>query len=68
MLTTPNPWNFQRVLHTLAATQEVPRHIYSIREEARGSRPNPEEPGFRLVARDEGSFPCLVVEEFPAFP
>ena len=20
------PWNFQRVLHTLAATQEVPRH------------------------------------------
>ena len=23
---TPNLWNFQRVLHTLAATQEVPRH------------------------------------------
>ena len=22
---TPNPWNFQRVLHTLAAIQEVPR-------------------------------------------
>ena len=26
MLITPNLWNFQRVLHTLAATQEVPRH------------------------------------------
>ena len=25
-LITPNLWNFQRVLHTLAATQEVPRH------------------------------------------
>ena len=24
-LNTPNLWNFQRVLHTLAATQEVPR-------------------------------------------
>ena len=23
---TPNLWNFQRVLHTLVATQEVPRH------------------------------------------
>ena len=26
MLTTPNLWNFQRDLHTFAATQEVPRH------------------------------------------
>ena len=26
MLFTPKLWNFQRVLHTLAATQEVPRH------------------------------------------
>ena len=26
MLITSNIWNFQRVLHTLAATQEVPRH------------------------------------------
>ena len=25
-LITPNPWNFQRVLHTLATTQEVPQH------------------------------------------
>ena len=40
----------------------------STQEEARGSRPNPEEPRFRLVARDEGSFPYLVGKEFPAFP
>ena len=33
-LITPNLWNFQRVLHTLAATQEVPRHT---RLHARGS-------------------------------
>ena len=33
-LFTPNLWNFQRVLHTLAATQEVPRHT---RLHSRGS-------------------------------
>ena len=37
-------------------------------KEARGSRPHPEEPSFRLVARDEGSFPSLVWKEFRAFP
>ena len=26
MLITPNLWNFQMVLHTIAATQEVPQH------------------------------------------
>ena len=31
---SPNLWNFQRVLHTLAATQEVPRHT---RLHSRGS-------------------------------
>ena len=31
---TPNPWNFQRVLQTLAATEEVPRHT---RLHSRGS-------------------------------
>ena len=36
-------------------------------EEARGSRTHPEEPCFRLLARDEGSFPCLVGKEFWAF-
>ena len=33
-LITPNLWNFQRVPHTLAATQEVPRHT---RLHSRGS-------------------------------
>ena len=40
----------------------------SIREEPRESRPHPEEPRFRLLAREEGSFPCVVGKEFPAFP
>ena len=40
----------------------------STREEARESRPYPEEPRFRLIAREEGSFPCVVGKEFPAFP
>ena len=40
----------------------------SIQEEARGSRPHPEELRFCLVARDEGSFPCLVGKEIRAFP
>ena len=34
-LITSNIWNFQRVLHTLAATQEVPRHT---RLHSRGSK------------------------------
>ena len=40
----------------------------STREEERGSRPIQDECHFRLVARNEGSFPCLVWKEFPAFP
>ena len=40
----------------------------STREEARESRPHPEEPRFRLIAREKGSFPCVVGKEFPAFP
>ena len=35
---------------------------------ARESRPHPEEPCFRLLAREEGSFPCVVGKEFPALP
>ena len=38
------------------------------REEAGKSCPHPEEPRFRLLAREEGSFPCVVGKEFPAFP
>ena len=59
---------WQRFLHNLAETQEVPRHTVSTPEEARGSRPHPEEPRFCLGPRDDGSFPCLVGKEFPAFP
>ena len=40
----------------------------STREEARESRPHPEEPRFRILAREEGSFPCVVGKEFPALP
>ena len=40
----------------------------STREEARESLPHPGEPGFRLLARGEGSFPSVVGKEFPAFP
>ena len=39
----------------------------STREEARESRPHPEEPRLRLLAREEGSFPCVVGKEFPVF-
>ena len=39
----------------------------STREEARESLPHPEEPRFRLLAREEGSFPCVLRKEFPAF-
>ena len=39
----------------------------STREEARESRPHPEEPRFRLLAREQGSFTCVVGKEFPAF-
>ena len=65
---TPNLWNIQRVLHTLAATQEVPRYA---RLHCRGivvSRPYPEWPRFRLLAGEEGSFPCVVGKEFLPFP
>ena len=39
----------------------------STREEARESRPHPEEPHFCLIAREERSFPDGVGKEFPAF-
>ena len=40
----------------------------STREEALESRPHPEEPRVRLLAREEGSFPCVFGKEFPVFP
>ena len=39
----------------------------STREESRESRPHPEEPRFRLLAREEVTIPCVVLKEFPAF-
>ena len=38
------------------------------REEARESHPHSEESHFRLLPREEGSFPCLFRKEFPGFP
>ena len=40
----------------------------STREEAGEYRPHPEEPRFRLLAREDGSFPCVIGKEFLAFP
>ena len=40
----------------------------STREESRESRQHPEETRFRLLAREEGSFPCVIGKEFPVFP
>ena len=56
------------VLHTLAATQEVPRHNHL---HSRGSTRVPpifRGTPFRLLTREEGSFPFVVGKEFPAFP
>ena len=67
-LITPNLWNFQRVLHTLAATPEVPRYTGLQTRGPRVSAPHPVKPRFRLVALDEGSFPRLFGKEFPPIP
>ena len=48
--------------------KKFPNIPVSTREEARESRPNPEEPCFRLRAPEEGYEPCVVGKEFPAFP
>ena len=39
----------------------------STREEARESRPHPEEPRFRLLAREEGSFHCMLGKDSRRF-
>ena len=48
--------------------KKFPNIPVSTREEARESRPHPEEPRFRLLAREEGFFPGVFGKEFPAFP
>ena len=55
-------WSFTPLLQ-LKKFRNIP---VSTREEARESRLHPEEPRFRLLAREEGSFPFVVGKEFPA--
>ena len=47
--------------------KKFPDLAVSTREEERESRPHPKERRFRLLDREEGSFPCVVGNEFPAF-
>ena len=58
----------RRGLTYLGRLQKFPDIPVSTREEARESRPHPEEPRFRLLAREEGSFHCVFGKEFPALP
>ena len=53
---------------SLLQLKKFPDKAVSTREEARESCPHPEESHFRLLAREKGSFPCVVGKEFPAFP
>ena len=48
--------------------KKIPNIPGFTREEARESRPHPEEPRFRLLAPEEGSFPSVIGKEFPVFP
>ena len=52
----------------LLQLKKFPDLPVSTGEEARESRPHPEEPRFRLLAREEVSFPCVFGKEFPVFP
>ena len=56
------------VLTPLLQLKKFPDIPFCTREEARECRPHPKEPRFRLLDREEGSFPCVVGNEFPAFP
>ena len=53
---------------SLLQLKKFPNIPVSTREEARESRPHPEEPRRCLLPREEGSFPCVVGKEFPAYP
>ena len=58
----------RRGLTLLGRLQKFPKIHVRTGEEERESRPHTEEPRFSLLAREEGSFPCVVGKEFPAFP
>ena len=65
---TPNLWNFQRVLHTLAANKEVPQHT---RLHSRGSTkvpPTSRGAPFSPPSSRGGILSLRGREEFPAFP
>ena len=51
----------------LLQLKKFPDIPVSTREEALEFPAHPEEPRFRLLAREEGSFPCVFGKEFPAF-
>ena len=52
----------------LLQLKKFPDIPVSTPEEAREYRPHPEEPRYCLLAREEGSFPCVLGKEFLAFP
>ena len=52
----------------LLKLKKFPDIPVSTREEARAFPAHREEPRFLFLAREEGSFPCVVGKEFPAFP
>ena len=67
-LITSNIWNFQSVLHTLAATQEVPRHTGL---HSRGSTripPTSRGAPFPPPSSRGGILSLVFGEEFPVFP
>ena len=52
----------------LLQLKKFPDIHVSTRQEEREFHPHPEEPSFPLRAQEEGSFPCVVGKDFPAFP
>ena len=63
-----NSGTYKGFFKPLLQLKKFPDIPVSTREEARESRPHPEEPRYRLLAREVVSFPCRVGKEFPAFP
>ena len=60
--------NSKEYFTPLLQLKKFPDMPVSTRKEERDFRPHPEEPRFRLLAREVGSFPCVVGKEFLAFP
>ena len=63
-----NSGTFKGSFTPLLQLKKFPDIPVSTREEERESRPHPEEPRFRLLAREEGSFPCVFGKKFSEFP